>query len=129
MPHKGDYLCMASGLSDIKGYQQTKTELALMTQEHYTPHISQCSVSCLQLQQKVMTTAILASMLVNVGTVLSVSAMTFAASASFAAAGFSGVGVLANWIKVVCLSRRTVYSLCLAAFRGHASIEKAVQAG
>ena len=54
-----------------------------------------------------MTTAILASMLVNVGTVLSVSAMTFAASASFAAAGFSGVGVLANWIKVL--------SLCLPA--------------
>ena len=54
----------------------------------------------LQLQQKVMTTAVVASMLVNVGTVLSVSAMTFAASASFAAAGFSGVGVLANWIKV-----------------------------
>lgn len=39
-------------------------------------------------------------MLVNVGTVLSVSAMTYAASASFLAAGFSGVGVLANWIKV-----------------------------
>lgn len=55
---------------------------------------------CVQLQQKVMTTAVVASMLVNVGTVLSVSAMTFAASASFVAAGFSGVGVLANWIKV-----------------------------
>ena len=54
----------------------------------------------MQLQQKVMTTAVVASMLVNVGTVLSVSAMTFAASASFVAAGFSGFGVLANWIKV-----------------------------
>ena len=54
----------------------------------------------LQLQQKVMTAAVVASMLVNVGTVLSVSAMTVAASASFIAAGFTGFGVLANFVKV-----------------------------
>ena len=54
----------------------------------------------LQLQQKMLTTAVLASMLVNVGTVLSVSAMSVAASASFVAAGFGGIGVLVNWIKV-----------------------------
>lgn len=47
-----------------------------------------------------MTAAVMASMLVNVGTVLSVSAMSVAASLSFAAAGFAGVGVLANWVKV-----------------------------
>ena len=47
-----------------------------------------------------MTAAVVASMLVNVGTVLSVSAMTVAASASFIAAGFTGFGVLANFVKV-----------------------------
>jgi hypothetical protein len=56
-----------------------------------------------QLQQKVMTAAVVASMLVNVGTVLSVSAMTVAASVSFIAAGFTGFGVLANFIKVTKL--------------------------
>jgi len=48
-----------------------------------------------------MTAAVVASMLVNVGTVLSVSAMTVAASASFIAAGFTGFGVLANFVKVL----------------------------
>lgn len=53
-----------------------------------------------QIQQKVMTSAVVASMLVNMGTVLSVSAMSVAASGSFIAAGCAGVGVLVNWIKV-----------------------------
>lgn len=59
-----------------------------------------CGAGRVQLQQKVMTTAVVASMLVNVGTVLSVSAMSIAASVSFIGAGFAGVGVLANWIQV-----------------------------
>lgn len=80
------------------------------------------AISNLQLQQKVMTTAILASMLVNVGTVLSVSAMTFAASASFAAAGFSGVGVLANWIKVCLLYNTLQTVLAMSSIRDHCSL-------
>ncbi len=56
--------------------------------------------------QKVMTSAVAASTLVNVGTVLSVSAMSFAATASFIGAGLAGIVLLANWIKVKGLERK-----------------------
>ena len=50
--------------------------------------------------QKAMMTAVLASMLVNVGTVLSVSAMGAAATASFTGAGFCGLLTLVSMFKV-----------------------------
>lgn len=56
--------------------------------------------------QKVMTSALAASTLVNVGTVLSVSAMSSAATASFIGAGLAGLVLLANWIKVKSLERK-----------------------
>jgi predicted unusual protein kinase regulating ubiquinone biosynthesis (AarF/ABC1/UbiB family) len=52
------------------------------------------------MMQRAMLTAVAASMLVNVGTVLSVSAMGVAASASFTAAGLCGVLTLVNLFKV-----------------------------
>jgi hypothetical protein len=67
---------------------------------------SERALTRVMLQQKVMTAAVVASMLVNVGTVLSVSAMTVAASASFIAAGFTGFGVLANFVKLKNLERK-----------------------
>lgn len=47
-----------------------------------------------------MTSAVVASTLVNMGTVLSVSAMGAAATVSFAAAGLAGLSILASWLKV-----------------------------
>ncbi len=56
--------------------------------------------------QKAMTAAVVASTLVNMGTVLSVNAMTRAAQASFIGAGLVAVTVLVNWIKVRNLERK-----------------------
>lgn len=56
--------------------------------------------------QKMVTAALAASTLVNVGTVLSVSAMSTAATASFIGAGLAGVLLLANWLKVKGLERK-----------------------
>ena len=53
--------------------------------------------------QKVMTNAVAACTLLNVGTVLSVSALELAASASFVGAGVFGLLVLANYFKVGAL--------------------------
>lgn len=52
-----------------------------------------------QAYQKVVTGAVLLSMLVNLGTVLSVSACGVAATASFTGAGISAVLLLFNWLK------------------------------
>jgi hypothetical protein len=57
-------------------------------------------------QQDVVTAALVASTLVNVGTVLSVSAMSTAATLSFIGAGFVGISVLANWLKLKNLQRK-----------------------
>lgn len=54
----------------------------------------------LQAMQKVVTNALAACTLVNVGTVLSVSALEVAASFSFVAAGVFGLATLATWLKV-----------------------------
>jgi hypothetical protein len=54
----------------------------------------------LQAQQKAVTTAIVASTLVNVGTVLSVSAMRVAANFSFAGATFFGLSTLLSLLKI-----------------------------
>lgn len=53
-----------------------------------------------QAMQKVVGNAMAACTLLNVGTVLSVSALEVAASASFIAAGFFGVATLVNFLKV-----------------------------
>ena len=55
--------------------------------------------------QKVMTSTVAACTLVNVGTVLSVSALSTAASASFVGAGGCSILTLINWLKVGCLFR------------------------
>jgi hypothetical protein len=54
----------------------------------------------LQAQQQAVTTAIVASTLVNVGTVLSVSAMRTAANISFAGATFFGLSTLLSLLKI-----------------------------
>mmetsp|Transcript_28522 Transcript_28522/g.80465 ORF Transcript_28522/g.80465 Transcript_28522/m.80465 type:complete len:788 (-) Transcript_28522:52-2415(-) len=56
--------------------------------------------------QKVMTNAVLSSMMVNVGTVLSVSAMSTAATAAFVAAGGLGLMTLAAYLKVSKLKKQ-----------------------
>jgi hypothetical protein len=56
--------------------------------------------------QRLMTSALMASTLVNVGTVLSVSAMSRAATASFVGAAFAGAMVLVNWLKVKSMEKR-----------------------
>jgi predicted unusual protein kinase regulating ubiquinone biosynthesis (AarF/ABC1/UbiB family) len=58
------------------------------------------SLTRMATMQKAMMTAVVASMLVNVGTVLSVSAMSAAAAASFTGAGFCGLLTLLNMFKV-----------------------------
>ena len=57
-------------------------------------------------QQKVTTAAVVASALVNAGTVLSVSAMATAATAAFVAAGFSGLVLVMNWAKLKNMERK-----------------------
>lgn len=56
--------------------------------------------------QKAMMAAVAASMLINVGTVLSVSAMGLAAGASFTGAGVCGVLTLVNLFKVKLAERK-----------------------
>ena len=56
--------------------------------------------------QKVTTAALVASTLVNVGTVLSVSAMARASQASFVGAGVWGLQVLINWAKLKRLEKK-----------------------
>ncbi len=50
--------------------------------------------------------ALAASTLVNIGTVLSVSALTAGATASFAGAALFGVVLLKNYLKVVQLEKK-----------------------
>jgi hypothetical protein len=59
-----------------------------------------------QAWQRVVATALVASTLVNVGTVLSVSAMATGATVSFAGAGVFGLMLLANYLKVVRLEKK-----------------------
>ncbi|KAG2495073.1 hypothetical protein HYH03_006684 [Edaphochlamys debaryana] len=59
-----------------------------------------------QAMQKVIAAALAASTLVNIGTVLSVSALTAGASASFAGAAFFGFMLLKNWLQVVKLEKK-----------------------
>ena len=60
-----------------------------------SPHVRPAA----QAYQKVVTGAVLLSTLVNLGTLLSVSACGAAATASFAGAGLSAVLLLFNWLK------------------------------
>ena len=57
-------------------------------------------------QQKVTTAAVVVSACVNAGTVLSVAAMSAAATAAFCAAGLSGVFMLVNWVKYQRLEQK-----------------------
>ena len=58
------------------------------------------AISRVATMQKAMMNAVVASMLVNVGTVLSVSAMSVLSSLSFAGSGVFGLLALVNLIKV-----------------------------
>ena len=66
----------------------------------------------LQAYQQVMTQAVLASCLVNTGTVLSVSAMGSAATASFIGAALFGLMLLFNLLKVRPLTNLSSRALC-----------------
>lgn len=57
-------------------------------------------------QQKITTAAVVASAFVNAGTVLSVGAMGTAATAAFVAAGFSGLFLLVNWLKLSNMEKK-----------------------
>lgn len=59
-----------------------------------------------QIWQRVIGAALAASTLVNIGTVLSVSALTAGATASFAGAALFGVVLLKNYLKVVQLEKK-----------------------
>ncbi|KAK9819782.1 hypothetical protein WJX72_002278 [[Myrmecia] bisecta] len=59
-----------------------------------------------QVMQKVMTNAVVASMLVNMGTMLSLSGKRLASSASWVGAGVFGLMLLVNWLKVKNLERK-----------------------
>lgn len=59
-----------------------------------------------QAWQRVVASALVASTLVNVGTVLTVSAMTTGATISFAGAGVFGLLLLGNYLKVVKLEKK-----------------------
>lgn len=59
-----------------------------------------------QIMQSVMTSAVVACTFVNMGTVLSVNAMTRAASASFLGAAVTSVLTLINWLKVKNLEKK-----------------------
>ncbi len=69
---------------------------------------------CVQVWQRVIGSALLASMLVNVGTVLSVSALSTGATASFVGAAFFGLQVgmtdMRHGSLVVWLTQRVVCS-------------------
>lgn len=59
-----------------------------------------------QIMQSVMTSAVIACTLVNMGTVLTVNAMTRAATASFLGAGLTSVLTFVNWLKVKNLEKK-----------------------
>lgn len=59
-----------------------------------------------QAWQRVVASALVASTLVNVGTVLSVSAMATGATLSFAGAGVFGLLLVGNYLKVVKLEKK-----------------------
>jgi len=59
-----------------------------------------------QAWQQVVTSALVASTLVNVGTVLSVSAMATGATISFGGAGVFGLLLLSSYLKVVKLEKK-----------------------
>lgn len=59
-----------------------------------------------QAWQRVVASALVASTLVNVGTVLQVSAMTTGAALSFAGAGVFGIMLLANYLTVAKLEKK-----------------------
>ena len=70
--------------------------------------------------QKVMGNAMAACTLLNVGKVLSVSALEVAASASFIAAGFFGIANLVNFLKV-CSSGMQICHLSFNLFSEYGS--------
>ena len=59
-----------------------------------------------QAWQRVIGAALLASCLVNVGTVLSVSAITTAANTSFVGAAFFGFQMLRSYVQVLQLEKK-----------------------
>ena len=59
-----------------------------------------------QIMQSVMTSAVVACTLVNMGTVLSINAMARAATASFFGAGVTSILTLINWLKVKNLEKK-----------------------
>lgn len=59
-----------------------------------------------QAWQRVVASALVASTLVNVGTVLTVSAMATGATVSFAGAGVFGLMLVSNYLKVVKLEKK-----------------------
>lgn len=59
-----------------------------------------------QAWQRVVAAALVASTLVNVGTVLSVSAAAAGATASFVGAGFFGLVVVSGYLKIVKLEKK-----------------------
>lgn len=59
-----------------------------------------------QIMQTVMTTAVVACTLVNMGTVLSINAMARAATASFVGAGLTSMLTLVNFLKVKSLEKK-----------------------
>jgi hypothetical protein len=64
------------------------------------------ALGMVQAWQKLVAAALCASTLVNVGTVLSVSALQTAATACFAGAGLFGVMALSAYLKVTNLERK-----------------------
>lgn len=60
----------------------------------------------MQAWQKVVGATLMASCLVNVGTVLSVSALATGATASFTGAALFGFMALKNYIKIVQLEKK-----------------------
>lgn len=60
----------------------------------------------MQVQQGLVVALVCASMLANIGTVLSVSALPVASTCAFVAAGFCGLLTLAKFAKVQSLQKK-----------------------
>lgn len=74
------------------------------------------ALSRVAMMQKAMMAAVAASMLVNVGTVLSVSAMSTAATFSFVGAALCGVMTVANLLKVTLAEKKEAQLTGAAAY-------------
>jgi hypothetical protein len=64
------------------------------------------ALSRVEAWQRLIATALATSLLVNVGTVLSVSALAAGATASFAGAGLFGLMTMKGWFKIVQLEKK-----------------------